>query len=147
MRRDTPQNRGASLSASCPQNVWAMMMAPLTVRTKMQHRIAYKVNIMQSAWEKLTGGLCNAGLTEKPAKFKPKKKPTARQMKDQGMFKAARAEAKFDKLDALNNIKGPEAKKAKRQMADRWDKRADTNPGAMHKPGKPAPCFIVKGQA
>lgn len=75
---------------------------------------------MQSAWEKLTQGMCNAGLidnTAKPAQ-------TARQLKDSMKGAKHRSRAVFDKADALFEAK---ATKERRRMSDKWFNRGGTN--------------------
>lgn len=77
---------------------------------------------MQSAWQKLTGGMCDAALADKP-----KAKQTARQLKDSMRGAVERAERKFDKLAALDAECTPESRKAKRKLSDNWTKREARN--------------------
>ena len=77
---------------------------------------------MRSAWEKLTGGLCNLNTPE------VKRKPlTARQVKDKMRAQLNRVERKFDKLAALDAEGTQESRKEKRRMSDSWTKRVSTN--------------------
>ena len=78
---------------------------------------------MQSAWEKLTGGLCNLNTPE------VKRRPlTARQVKDKMRAQLKHVERKFNKIAALDAQGTPESRKEKRRMSDSWTKRggADT---------------------
>ena len=78
---------------------------------------------MQSAWEKLTGGLCNLNTPE------VKRRPlTARQVKDKMRAQLKHVERKFAKIAALDAQGTPESRKEKRRMSDSWTKRggADT---------------------
>ena len=80
-------------------------------------------NIMQSTWEKLTGGQCN--LITPEVKHKPR---TARQLKDNIRAQLNHVERKFAKIAALNAQGTQESRKEKRRMSDSWTRRggADT---------------------
>lgn len=78
---------------------------------------------MQSAWERITDGRCN---NNEPLTVR-RKAVTARQLKDRVRAQAEAIERKFDKLAALDKMATPEARKAKRAMSDRWDKRHGTS--------------------
>ena len=80
-----------------------------------------KENIMQSAWEKLTGGQCNLNTPE------VRRKPlTARQVKGSMQAQLNHVERKFDKLAALNAQGTQESRKEIRRMSDSWTRRGGT---------------------
>ena len=84
--------------------------------------IAQWENIMQSAWERLTGGQCN--LHTPAVKRKPQ---TARQLKDNMRARLDHVEWKFDKIAALDAQGTQESRKEKRRLSDSWTRRGSTN--------------------
>ena len=84
-----------------------------------------------SHWEKLTGGQCNNDEAIPKAR-----KATARSLK-RALFREkaeARAQSKFDKVDALHALGTPEARRDLRKLSDRWDKRTTKNVRGFHNP-------------
>ena len=79
-------------------------------------------NIMQSTWERLTGGQCNLNTPE--VKHKPR---TARQVKDNMRAQLNHVERKFDKIAALDAQGTQESRKEKRRISDSWIKRGGTD--------------------
>ena len=79
-------------------------------------------NIMQSTWERLTGGQCNLNTPE--VKHKPR---TARQVKDNMRAQLNHVERKFDKIAALDAQGTQESRKEKLRMSDSWIKRGGAN--------------------
>ena len=93
-------------------------MRALRVLKDADFGIAQWENIMQSAWEKLTGGQCNLNTPE--VKHKPR---TARQLKSNMQAQLNHVERKFDKIAALNAQGTQESRKEARRMSDSWTRR------------------------
>ena len=91
---------------------------------------------MQSAWEKMTQGRCNNSLV-----IKPTAAPTARQIKAQ--LNAAKAKAKFTKIQVLRDLGDVDAKRTIRKMADTWTRRGGRNVEGFHKPVQPGFCTVA----
>ena len=92
---------------------------------------------MPSAWERLTGGACNASMPDKRKRAK-----TAREIKDEYRKRRPAVVAKFSRIAALNSdidAGGHEAAgalKAKRAMQDSWSRRSSRNVYGFWKPQK-----------
>lgn len=97
-----------------------------------------------SAWERLTMGQCNNDEVLPKAR-----KQTVRSLKRQLWREKAeaRAQAKFDKADALIELGTPEARKELRKLSDDWTKRRSKNVKGFHRATKASKATVTKGVA